>query len=308
MSEESLGLLYCAIPKAACTSWKMWLRQQRNDSDAHNPRSTHLPARSHLPVLWFGMAEPEAIRAVTRRDLVRFVFVRQPFSRAVSAFENKHVQAEGGGRGKRRFWSLAFFQHLFWTSGSTHRPLPWRDLLSAHLSSLSSSTSPSSPSPLSFSSSTPHNSSSSHPSSTPALSLTDLLRLQVGGKLSFDEFVSLLEAARAADGEHLMDNHIAPQSLLCGLDHIKYDFVGRFERMERDVAALLALLGRDAGDAFAFGKSVHPTNSSSRLLEMFKDKETYMRVKRVYSIDMHSSLNNIHYKPPAELATRFEST
>ncbi|CAI5978027.1 unnamed protein product [Closterium sp. NIES-65] len=315
-SLSSLGLLYCAVPKAACTSWKIWFRQQRNDSDAHNARTTHLPARSHLPVLWFGMTEPEAIRAVTRRDLVRFVFVRDPFSRVVSAFVNKHVQAESGGWGKRRFWSLVFFQHLFWTSNTTHRPLGWRDLLSTHLASLSPFSSSSSASSSSASSSS--SSSPSHPS-TPALSLHTMLRLQAGGKLSFEEFMALVEAAREADGEHLMDNHIAPQvigrtqvggkieSLLCGLNHIKYHFVGRFERMERDMPALMALLGRQPGDAFAFGKSVHFTNSSHRLSEMFRDKETYMRVKRVYSMDMRSSLNRIHYEPPPELATRFEA-
>ncbi|CAI5511344.1 unnamed protein product [Closterium sp. Naga37s-1] len=282
---ESLGVFYCAVPKAACTSWKMWMRQQHHDPNAADRSSVHRPYRSHLPAVWFGMSEPEAIRAVTRRDLVRFVFVRNPFSRLVSAYMDKVVQGEGIGMRTRIGWTLRFFFRLATVSRQTHRPFALSDL--------------------------------SHPSHlAPALSPWGALRLMLGAVVSFKEFARLVEEARRMDDLVAMDNHLAPQTFLCGLNHIKYDVVGRFEHMQQDVQAVLSALGKPAvaeeerggkvEDPFAAGKGVHFTNSSNRVFDMIQDKETYLRVKRIYAMDMHSTLNDLHYDPPADLAKKFE--
>ncbi|CAI5980672.1 unnamed protein product [Closterium sp. NIES-64] len=290
--DESLGVFYCAVPKAACTSWKMWMRQQHHDPNAADRSSVHRPYRSHLPAVWFGMSEPEAIRAVTRRDLVRFVFVRNPFSRLVSAYMDKVVQGEGIGMRIRIGWTMRFFFRLATVSRQTHRPFALSDL--AHPSRL-----------------------------TPALSPWGALRLMLGAVVSFKEFARLVEEARRMDDLVAMDNHLAPQTSVCGLNHIKYDVVGRFEHMQQDVQQVLSALGKpavaqeeqqgaEAGrgrkveDPFAAGKGVHFTNSSNRVFDMIQDKETYLRVKRVYAMDMHSTLNDLHYNPPADLAKKFE--
>ncbi|CAI5509275.1 unnamed protein product, partial [Closterium sp. Naga37s-1] len=104
--DEGIGLLYCWVPKVACTSWKVWLRQQHHDRHSNDLLSTHRPFASNITELWYALSEPAAIRAVTRPDLLRFVFVRQPFERIVSAYLNKHVAGGGPDGWGRKFWNL----------------------------------------------------------------------------------------------------------------------------------------------------------------------------------------------------------
>ncbi|GAB0495711.1 hypothetical protein MMPV_007016 [Pyropia vietnamensis] len=62
---------------------------------------------------------------------------------------------------------------------------------------------------------------------------------------SFRAFVDeLLKAPPAA-----MNAHRAPQTLLCGFGEMPYDFVGRFERLTDDAAAL-ARIGAPPGVTF----------------------------------------------------------
>ncbi|CAI7907543.1 unnamed protein product, partial [Closterium sp. NIES-53] len=103
---------------------------------------------------------------------------------------------------------------------------------------------------------------------------------RTGGNFTFPEFVRLVEYGMRFDRRKNMDNHLAPQSLLCGLDRIRYDLVGRFERMEEDVKAVMMRLGRQPGDAFDFGKKIHPTKSRDQLLQLYSDAVSALVVPR----------------------------
>ena len=61
------------------------------------------------------------------------------------------------------------------------------------------------------------------------------------------------------------------QNLLCGLDRIKYDHVAEFERLDEQVPSLMRLWGTQAGDAFVFGKNIHPTNATNKMLQLFDE-------------------------------------
>ena len=81
--------LYCYIPKAGCTSWKrvlLTLNGNLNTTMDASQREVHLLALRHLPTLpSFSLEE-----AKTRlRNFTKFVFVRDPFSRTLSAFRDK---------------------------------------------------------------------------------------------------------------------------------------------------------------------------------------------------------------------------
>ncbi|CAI5464859.1 unnamed protein product [Closterium sp. Yama58-4] len=89
--DERLKAIYCYIPKVACTSWKLWFQQQRGRTTPDDIEHVHDADASGLDQLWHAFTESEAIRVLTRPDMFRFTFVRNPFSRVASAFRNKHV-------------------------------------------------------------------------------------------------------------------------------------------------------------------------------------------------------------------------
>ncbi|XP_069353775.1 carbohydrate sulfotransferase 13 [Eulemur rufifrons] len=86
--DDAHGLLYCYVPKVACTSWKRALLalsgRARGDPRAIPAPEAHAPGR--LPSLAdFGPAE------VNRRlrAYLAFLFVREPFARLASAYRSK---------------------------------------------------------------------------------------------------------------------------------------------------------------------------------------------------------------------------
>ncbi|CAI7823903.1 unnamed protein product, partial [Closterium sp. NIES-53] len=88
---ERLKAVYCYIPKVACTSWKLWFQQQRGRTTPDDIEHVHDSDTSGLDQLWHAFTESEAIRVLTRPDMFRFTFVRNPFSRVASAYLNKHA-------------------------------------------------------------------------------------------------------------------------------------------------------------------------------------------------------------------------
>ncbi|KAM4820869.1 carbohydrate sulfotransferase 13 [Thomomys bottae] len=93
--DDAHGLLYCYVPKVACTNWKrvlLALRARARGGPGGDPRAipareAHAPGR--LPSLAdFGPAE------INRRlrDYLAFLFVREPFERLASAYRNKFAR------------------------------------------------------------------------------------------------------------------------------------------------------------------------------------------------------------------------
>lgn len=89
--DDANGLLYCYVPKVACTSWKRVLLalsgRSRGDPLAIPAQEVHAPGR--LPSL--ADFSPADINRRLRAYLA-FLFVREPFERLASAYSNKFVQ------------------------------------------------------------------------------------------------------------------------------------------------------------------------------------------------------------------------
>ncbi|XP_049622050.1 carbohydrate sulfotransferase 13 [Suncus etruscus] len=85
--DDTHGLLYCYVPKVACTNWKrvlLALNQGLQDPGAIPAHEAH--ARGRLPSL--ADFRPSEIN-LRLRTYLAFLFVREPFERLASAFRNK---------------------------------------------------------------------------------------------------------------------------------------------------------------------------------------------------------------------------
>uniref|UniRef100_A0A8D2DCI4 Carbohydrate sulfotransferase n=1 Tax=Sciurus vulgaris TaxID=55149 RepID=A0A8D2DCI4_SCIVU len=86
--DDTHGLLYCYVPKVACTNWKRVLLalsgRARGDPRSIPAHEAHAPGR--LPSL--ADFSPAEINRRLRAYLA-FLFVREPFERLASAYRNK---------------------------------------------------------------------------------------------------------------------------------------------------------------------------------------------------------------------------
>ncbi|XP_054443404.1 carbohydrate sulfotransferase 13 isoform X1 [Pteronotus mesoamericanus] len=112
------GLLYCYVPKVACTNWKRVLLALRSpgglDPQAIPAHEAHAPGR--LPSL-ADFSPTEINRRL--RDYLAFLFVREPFERLASAYRNKFA----------RPYSAAFQRHYGTRIVRRLRPRPHPDAL-----------------------------------------------------------------------------------------------------------------------------------------------------------------------------------
>ncbi|CAI5963106.1 unnamed protein product [Closterium sp. NIES-65] len=216
--DEELKVVYCFVPKAACTSWKVWFRQQLSKRlgsmksyGVPERIIVHNPQQSGLSIMGYGFEEHDNIRFLTRPDFFKFSFVRNPFTRIASAYLNKHV--DGGYPHDRKYWNERFFAGL--------------------------------------------------------QAYNELMKSQNGSDfIPFSTFMSFLQM-QATRYVARMDPHVRPQINLCKLNSIRYDFIGRFENLEEDVAKVMRQFGKEGKDAFNIGHGAHPTNASDKLLELY---------------------------------------
>uniref|UniRef100_UPI00358F66D4 carbohydrate sulfotransferase 11-like n=1 Tax=Myxine glutinosa TaxID=7769 RepID=UPI00358F66D4 len=86
------GLLYCYVPKVACTNWKRIFMVLSGRASSSNPLS--IPAaQAHAPGSLRLLSDFPAHEAAWRlSSYIKFMFVREPFERLVSAYRNKFTR------------------------------------------------------------------------------------------------------------------------------------------------------------------------------------------------------------------------
>ncbi|CAI5493623.1 unnamed protein product [Closterium sp. Naga37s-1] len=258
--DEELKVAYCALPKVANTSWKLWFRLFRvkgnataafgvappspDDANATADASSgaagaaessgeaaagggggegglrlgarefkaiHVSEGNGITEL-SELGEREAVRFLSRRDVLRFTFVRNPYTRVASAFLDKVVKARDflNNGSARLYWAQALFSR--------------------------------------------------------APQYSRLMELHPDGSFSFPEFVRLTEEALQHPPT---DNHIDTQVELCALDWIKYDFVGRFESMMEGVQWVMQRLGTEQYGVFDSGHTLQATDADKRIARLY---------------------------------------
>lgn len=112
--DDKHSLIYCYVPKVACTNWKRVLMVLGGDGRYSEPLAIpanqahvagNLRALSEFPV-------PEINRRL--RSYLKFVFVREPFERLVSAYRNKFTLS----------YNTAFHKRYGTKIVRRHRPNP----------------------------------------------------------------------------------------------------------------------------------------------------------------------------------------
>ncbi|KAA8498067.1 Carbohydrate sulfotransferase 14 [Porphyridium purpureum] len=178
---EKANMIFCPIPKVANSAWKYLIRKMNGLNDGadiqvvNNRKSSGLEYLDSMP-----LDDAEAL--LKDPKIMKVVFVRNPYTRAVSGFNNKFVEKALDSSEYATFVYQLFGYRFF-----------------------------------------------------KAQNLTP----QEYGRVSFREFVSRVEGQESAE----MNEHWAPQTYLCGLDMIQYDFQGRFENMGEDSGQVLNMLG-----------------------------------------------------------------
>ncbi|XP_061760922.1 carbohydrate sulfotransferase 11-like isoform X2 [Nerophis ophidion] len=91
--DDKHSLIYCYVPKVACTNWKRVLMVLTSEGRYSDPLA--IPANeAHVTGNLRALSEfsvPEINRRL--RDHLKFVFVREPFERLVSAYRNKFTRS-----------------------------------------------------------------------------------------------------------------------------------------------------------------------------------------------------------------------
>lgn len=109
--------------------------------------------------------------------------------------------------------------------------------------------------------------------------VNDMLETDEKG-LTFGEFLSFLEATPPGK----MNQHWQPQTLVAGLDRIRYHFVGRFETLEQDAERLTRMLGLPK--FLANQTSVITESSKREALARYYTPERLLQVGRIYARDI----------------------
>ncbi|XP_051932972.1 carbohydrate sulfotransferase 11-like [Hippocampus zosterae] len=92
--DDQHGLLYCYVPKVACTNWKRVLMVLTGAAGSRRD-PLEIPANeAHVPGNLRTLSEYSASQINQRlRSYLKFVFVREPFERLVSAYRNKFTRS-----------------------------------------------------------------------------------------------------------------------------------------------------------------------------------------------------------------------
>ncbi|CAI5962689.1 unnamed protein product, partial [Closterium sp. NIES-65] len=124
MRAERLGMAYCGIPEVASTTWLQWIRAQ---SGLPYTDKEPLIRETGLHRLSANFTEKEAVRLILRPGMFRFTFVRNPFTRALSAYLSKlaytssiTASRRGSTQSPRQLWAKCgsstrqrFFRHVW---------------------------------------------------------------------------------------------------------------------------------------------------------------------------------------------------
>jgi len=218
--DDDRRYVYCLVSKASCTSWKRTLLWMTGKVPSRYSNMYEMPVgyihnyiyNDRVMSRLVNLDEPEVDRRLSGADYYKFVFVREPLDRLVSAYRDK-ILADPTYRMDKQILALQ--------RRSGHAADDSAKSLVNLLGVISLSHSP--------------QLAGTNKSATGKVVSTD-------ARPTFAEFVTFILAQRAV-GRRL-DRHWRPQSELCSPCVVNYDFVGHQETLHEDAEYVLNVLRR----------------------------------------------------------------
>ncbi|GAB0490633.1 hypothetical protein MMPV_001870 [Pyropia vietnamensis] len=277
---ERRKVLFCPIPKAANSNWKYLLRRLEGYGDYANLSKLHNPALSGLRYL-SDYSAGEAATLLADPTYTKFVFVRDPYTRLLSAYMDKIASTQPA------------FVHAELRTFLAHL-MDWRWVKARVASVSGGSASPPKAAAGGAGVAGGAGMAGSGGGGGGGGGVTGVVGgvghggsggIEAVPRPSFRAFVDeLLKAPPAA-----MNAHWAPQTLLCGFGEMPYDFVGRFERLTDDAAALLARIGAPPGVTFPTQAEIgFPPSGAAAVAGDYWSLDLMLKARLLYDVDFHT--------------------
>lgn len=225
-------MVFGYVPKVACTNWKIALRRLQGFADYQDVEIAHDRERSGLRFL--DPLDSNDIKILESPRIKKIAFVRNPYSRVLSAYLNKidRFNNSSDSPTEGNYWSTVYENIAAFSKSQT-----------------------------------------SHRSLAKLLQKALKMNRKRDNSASVDFFTFLMWLKYPHTPAHLSQNeHWASQYQILQYHKIKFDFVGRFENLSRD--ANIALRMMDADFEFSpVNAAGHSTNASNVLDKYYGKRE-----------------------------------
>ncbi|XP_070559667.1 carbohydrate sulfotransferase 11-like isoform X2 [Ptychodera flava] len=109
--DDKYRLIYCFIPKVACTNWKKLLVFLNDDEKRYKKVDDVLPHDAHHSATMRKLSDYSFKEIESRlRSYLKFIFVRDPMERLVSAYVNKFTKSYNSSREFQRYYGSQIVQ------------------------------------------------------------------------------------------------------------------------------------------------------------------------------------------------------
>ncbi|KAK7898980.1 hypothetical protein WMY93_019833 [Mugilogobius chulae] len=124
--DDQHGLLYCYVPKVACTNWKRVLMVLTGMAGSQRDPLAIPANEAHVSGNLRTLSEYTTSQINQRlRSYLKFLFVREPFERLVSAYRNKFTRSYNTAFHKRYGTKIEFVYYL--VDPATQREEPFNE-------------------------------------------------------------------------------------------------------------------------------------------------------------------------------------
>ena len=234
---DNVELLQCALLKVASTTWIQLLRQLEGLKEEKYPYRTLW----HKLSISYGVNDPE-LTAMRYQTYTKFLIVRHPFSRLLSAYRDKFmVRSEYGDNLADQIIRINYLSNM-----NNKLIVQMRQELKRGGSKLTSGL-----------------------SDDVIKQLHRLNKKKGNFKITFLEFLNFIISPKHPNGFNGKDDHFNTASIVCNPCAIRYDIIAKYETLQNDSDLILEYLKTRHDHKVSFPKS--KSTSSDTCNDAYKE-------------------------------------